>query len=108
MNTIGKRIRAVRLAKGCTQRQIAQQLHITVPAYSKIELGLTDINLSRLAQIAGVFKLTLAELVSFGNAPGQSEADTEHQLAQLEKEADRLQKKVIELYGQLQISKAAK
>jgi len=51
-DTIGKKLRALRLSKGLTQEELAFRLGISLPAYSKIERGITDVNISRLEQIS--------------------------------------------------------
>jgi len=101
MSPIGKKIRQVRNDKGLSQLQIAKKLKITVPALSKIELGQTDINLSRLAQIADVLEISLAELLTYGEQGNPTAAETESKLAEQEKQVVVLQKKVIDLYNQL-------
>lgn len=100
-NQTGKKIRQVRNDKGLSQLQIAEKLNITVPALSKIETGHTDINLSRLAQIAAVFGLSLAEVLTYGDHGNQTAPEAESLLAELDKQAGTLQKKVIDLYNQL-------
>ena len=55
MNTLGKKIRLLRHQKGWSQEDVAKRLDISIPAFSKIETGITDVNLSRLNQIAKLF-----------------------------------------------------
>ncbi|MGE9516166.1 MAG: helix-turn-helix domain-containing protein [Solitalea-like symbiont of Acarus siro] len=62
---IGKIIRNMRQKRGLSQQQIASKLGITAPAFSKIESGLTDVNFSRLTQIAQVFNVTVIELICY-------------------------------------------
>jgi transcriptional regulator with XRE-family HTH domain len=45
INTIGKNIRTLRQKHGWSQGQVASRLHISIPAFSKIETGITDINI---------------------------------------------------------------
>ena len=52
MQTLGKKIRLLRHQKSWSQEDVAKQLGISIPAFSKIETGITDINLSRLEQIS--------------------------------------------------------
>lgn len=100
-NQIGKKLRQVRNVKGLANCRSQKKLNITVPALSKIELGKTDINLSPLARIASVFGLSLAELLTYGDHGNQTAPKAESQLAELDKQAGTLQKKVIDLYNQL-------
>lgn len=66
MNKLGERIKKLRLDNGLNQGAVAESLDISTPAYSKIESGITDINISRLEQIAEFFGLSAAELLSDG------------------------------------------
>jgi transcriptional regulator with XRE-family HTH domain len=63
MNTVSKNIKKLRQKKGCSQGVVAKTLVISVPAYSKIETGTTDINISRLHQIAAFFQVDLLDLL---------------------------------------------
>src|SRR5215469_9099525 len=65
MIEVGKKIKALRSEKSWTQADVAKRLNITVAAFSKIETQVTDISLSRLEQLAGVFEVSLAELLGF-------------------------------------------
>ena len=49
--------------KGLTQEEVADQLHLSVNGYGKIERGNCDINLTRLEQIAAVFGVEVIELL---------------------------------------------
>jgi len=59
---IHEKIRFIRLLKGWSQEEMAGKLVISVNAYAKIERGATDINLSRLKQVAEVLHTELSEL----------------------------------------------
>jgi len=54
-NSIGKNIKRLRQKANWNQRQAAERLGISIAAYSKIETGITEINISRLKQIADLF-----------------------------------------------------
>jgi transcriptional regulator with XRE-family HTH domain len=86
MNPIGKTIRALRQERGWNQQEVATQLNISIPAYSKIETGITDVNLSRLESIADLFGLKLTTLLS-----GGKDNPAYHQQMQLKDLNDRLQ-----------------
>jgi len=60
---IYKKIKAMRILKDWSQEETASRLGIAVSSYAKIERGETDINLSRLAQIAEVMEVDLAQLL---------------------------------------------
>jgi len=55
----------MRSLKSLTQEQVAYKLGITTHAYAKIERGETDVNFSRLQQIAEVMEIDLLQLLSF-------------------------------------------
>ena len=110
MKTLGKKIRLLRHQKGWSQEDVAKRLDISIPAFSKIETGITDINLSRLEQIAKLFEMSIVQLLTFNDSEQQekyvSELETvTKKLQQREAEVIELQKKVIELYEELRRSK---
>jgi len=57
-----EKIRFVRQAKGLTQEEVAEKLDMSVNGYGDIERGETDVNLSRLKQIAQLFEMSLSQL----------------------------------------------
>lgn len=110
MKTLGKKIRLLRHQKGWSQEDVAKRLDISIPAFSKIETGITDINLSRLEQISKLFEMSVVQLLTFNDSEQQekyvSELETvTKKLQQREIEVIELQKKVIELYEELRRSK---
>jgi transcriptional regulator with XRE-family HTH domain len=56
----------MRMEKGWSQEIMAEKLDMAVTTYSNIERGITDIQASRLEQIAHVFDIELIDLFSFG------------------------------------------
>jgi len=48
-----------------------------MPSLSKIETGITDLNLSRLNQIAKLFNLTTVELLSYSGSEEKSHSPSE-------------------------------
>jgi transcriptional regulator with XRE-family HTH domain len=62
---INEKIKFIRSLKSWTQEQVADKLGITTHAYAKIERGETDVNFSRLEQIAEVMEIDLLQLLSF-------------------------------------------
>jgi transcriptional regulator with XRE-family HTH domain len=106
MKTLGKKIRLLRHQKGWSQEDVAKRLDISIPAFSKIETGITDINLSRLEQIATLFEMGVVQLLTFNETEQDqkfaSELETVHKrLNDRESEVIELQKKVIELFEEL-------
>src|ERR1700744_2599600 len=103
--SIGKSIRILRHQHGWSQEDIANRLGISIPAFSKIETGVTDVNLSRLEQIANIYEVSVVQLLTVDNE--QVEIAPSHlnliqkKLSDREAEIATLQRKVIELYEEL-------
>jgi len=103
--SIGKSIRILRHQHGWSQEDIANRLGISIPAFSKIETGVTDVNLSRLEQIANIYEVSVVQLLTVDNE--QTEVAPSHlnliqkKLSDRENEIAVLQRKVIELYEEL-------
>ena len=74
---VAKAIRLLRQQRGWTQHDVAQRLEISIPSLSKIETGITDLNLSRLNQIAKLFNLTTVELLSYSGSEEKSHSPSE-------------------------------
>lgn len=102
MKTLGEKFRILRQKKGVNQKAMADLLEISIPAYSKLETGITDPNFSRINQIAQVHELTLRQFLDVGEE-GASEqeqivAQLKEKINQLENSVIRLQSKLIDLY----------
>jgi transcriptional regulator with XRE-family HTH domain len=103
--SVGKSIRILRHQHGWSQEDIASRLGISIPAFSKIETGVTDVNLSRLEQIANIYEVSVVQLLTVDNE--QTETVPSHlnviqkKLTDRETEIANLQRKVIELYEEL-------
>jgi transcriptional regulator with XRE-family HTH domain len=110
MKTLGKKIRLLRHQKGWSQEDVAKRLDISIPAFSKIETGITDINLSRLEQISKLFDMTVVQLLTYNDTEQQekyiSELETmTKKLQEREAEVIDLQKKIINLFEELRRTK---
>ena len=110
MKTLGKKIRLLRHQKAWSQEDVAKRLDISIPAFSKIETGITDVNLSRLEQISTLFEMSVVQLLTFNDTEEQEKYTSElevlsKKLQEREIEVIDLQKKVIELYEELRRSK---
>ncbi|AMR34532.1 transcriptional regulator [Mucilaginibacter sp. PAMC 26640] len=102
----GKNIRTLRHERGWSQEDVASRLGISIPAFSKIETGVTDINLSRLEQIANIFEVSVVNLLSLEYVEEPSVQDVsltnvQKKLLDRETEITNLQRKVILLYEEL-------
>ncbi|MEN9964356.1 MAG: hypothetical protein RL582_1451 [Bacteroidota bacterium] len=62
---IGQKLKKIRELKNFTQTHIASELGITQSAYSKIELGETDVTYLKLTRIAEALGVSAEEIVSF-------------------------------------------
>jgi transcriptional regulator with XRE-family HTH domain len=112
MNTLGKKIRLLRHQRSWSQEDVAKQLDISIPAFSKIETGITDVNLSRLEQISSLFGLTVVQLLTFTDSEEQEKYNNEvevltKKLQDRETDVIELQKKVIDLYEELRRAKVS-
>jgi transcriptional regulator with XRE-family HTH domain len=102
----GKNIRTLRHQHNWSQEDVASRLGISIPAFSKIETGVTDINLSRLEQIANIFEVSVVNLLSleYVEQPNIQDASLniiQKKLMDREAEIAHLQRKVILLYEEL-------
>jgi transcriptional regulator with XRE-family HTH domain len=110
MKTLGKKIRLLRHQKGWSQEEVAKRLDISIPAFSKIETGITDINLSRLEQISALFEMSVVQLLTYNEGEQDQKNASElesvnKRLMDRETEVIDLQKKVIELFEELRHKK---
>ncbi len=64
-----KRLKELRLAKGISQKEIAEYLGITVAAYSLYERGNREPNISILRKIAEYYSISMDELLEANNEP---------------------------------------
>jgi transcriptional regulator with XRE-family HTH domain len=108
--SVGKNIRAFRHQNGWSQEDVANKLGISIPAFSKIETGVTDINLSRLEQIANIYDIDVVQILSMepDQAVEQQPSNlsiVQKKLIDRETEIVNLQRKVILLYEELRNSK---
>ncbi|HTD99843.1 MAG TPA: helix-turn-helix transcriptional regulator [Mucilaginibacter sp.] len=102
---VGKSIKDLRAKHEWSQETVAQRLSISIPAFSKIETGVTDVNLSRLEQIAHIFEVDVASLFieDKNNRPIPVPVydRIQKKLADSEAEIVELQRKIIKLYEEI-------
>lgn len=101
MNVISKNIKFLRQQRNWTQGHLAKKLGITTPALSKIEAGDTDLNFSRLNQIAGVFNVAPTELISTREEKNKhhlSIVQLKNELAKKDSAVIKLQYEIIRIY----------
>lgn len=103
--SVGRNIRTLRHQRSWSQEDIANRLGISIPAFSKIETGVTDINLSRLEQIANIYEINVVNLLALDSAeaelPVSNLSIAQKKIMDRETEIANLQRKVISLYEEL-------
>jgi transcriptional regulator with XRE-family HTH domain len=67
MVEIGNNIRRIREIKNYTQEAVADMVGMSVSAYGDIERGKSNVNFSRLADIAKALDVKEEDIVTFGN-----------------------------------------
>ena len=112
MKTIGQKIRYLRYQKGLSQEDVAKRIDISILALSKIENGITDINLSKLERLAALFEMSIIELITLEEVKQDPKRTIELETANkrlMDHEAKiiDLQKKIIELFEELRHSRTA-
>lgn len=65
---LGSKIKRLRELKNFTQDFMAEQLQVSQSAYSKLEIGETEITYKRLAQIAEILQLKPEEIANFSES----------------------------------------
>jgi transcriptional regulator with XRE-family HTH domain len=65
---LGSKIKRLRELKNFTQDFMAEQLQVSQSAYSKLEIGETEITYKRLAQIAEILQLKPEEIANFSDS----------------------------------------
>jgi len=103
--SVGKNIRTLRHQRGWSQEDVANRLGISIPAFSKIETGVTDINLSRLEQIANIYEVNVVNLLALDVEEVEPQISSlsiaQKKILDRETEIANLQRKVILLYEEL-------
>jgi transcriptional regulator with XRE-family HTH domain len=67
--TVGNRIRKIRLSQSFTQENVAAELGIEPGTYAKIERGETDVQVTRLYEIAKILKVNVMEFLQDRKEP---------------------------------------
>jgi transcriptional regulator with XRE-family HTH domain len=107
---VAERIRLLRQQKGLSQQNLADELGITVAAYSNIERGVTDVNMTRLEQIAILLNTTPSSLISDANHANDSSelvyGTLNNHVAMLSQQIAFLQKQVNILQEEMAVLKS--
>jgi transcriptional regulator with XRE-family HTH domain len=67
MLEIGNNIRRIREIKNYTQEAVADKVGMSVSAYGDIERGKSDVNFTRLGEIAAALEVKPEEIVTFAS-----------------------------------------
>jgi len=62
---VGTKIKQLCSIKGWSRQQMADKLEMSLTGYGEIERGKTDISVTRLAQIADTFEISLPDLLNW-------------------------------------------
>ncbi len=90
---IHENIKVLRLQKRLSQLDVAEALNISQGAYAQLENGKTEITLNRLEQLAGIFGMTVIELLQYGSGVESVKVDSE-KVKELEREIKDLKEKI--------------
>ncbi|MBU0487494.1 MAG: helix-turn-helix transcriptional regulator [Bacteroidetes bacterium] len=88
MVKIHESIKKVRKNKGFVQQIMADKLGLSLSAYSNIESGKADVNMTRITEIAKIFEMTAVELITLNtnqamSAGSEFKFDTDGAMKQL-------------------------
>jgi len=91
--------------RGYRQEDVARLMGISIPAYSKMETGATDLNYSRIVQLAALYGLRPVQLIDPGHDPFKKDEalllkNLQNQLVKKEQQLSEMQSKMIALYEQ--------
>lgn len=110
---IQTKLKLLRRNRGYRQEDVAGLMGISIPAYSKMETGTTDLNYSRIVQLAALYGLTPVQLIDPEHDPLTQGDDQllkvlQERFARKEQQLSEMQSKMIGLYEQLSIKNAKK
>jgi transcriptional regulator with XRE-family HTH domain len=105
--SVADNIKKIRQEQGLSQSRLAAMLDVSIPTISKIENGFTDINLSRIYQIAQAYQISVVQLLE-GDSTRHEEKRMAFDLRKIEQkvakrnaEISNLRRKIIELNEEL-------
>ncbi len=90
----GSRISQARKEKGWTQKQLADQLHVSIAAVSKWERGLNYPDISLLQPLAKELDISAAELLGIENESAENAVQTIAQISADEKQKENKEKRI--------------
>lgn len=69
LDRVGARLQRLRLARGFTQRALAEAIDMEPESISRVETGAISLSLSNLVAVARVLQVSVNDLVAFDEAP---------------------------------------
>lgn len=99
MNEIYDKIKALRLAKGLTQIEVAEKTGMTQGNYGRLEKGLIQVTIERLEQLAEVFEMSVGNLLNYEGEIPIEKADIDflrNEVLNLQKQNAKLKKAIAE------------
>jgi transcriptional regulator with XRE-family HTH domain len=98
MSELYLKVKAIRIEKKLTQKDVAKEIGMNQSNYTRIESGLTALTIERIEELAKVFEMTVSEMINYeGGEIGKSEvSEYLMYIKQLEKERDNLQEQIDE------------
>jgi len=101
---VGQKLKSLRIQAGFTEPEICEKLQMNPGDFRKLERGMTELPLWRLAEITNVLDIELHDLLKKDGSSDHTELKNVLELfvrvnAEQAKEIMRLQRKVIELYN---------
>jgi transcriptional regulator with XRE-family HTH domain len=75
MNKIYENIKAIRQTKGLTQTYLAEKIGIAINNYGKLERGEIQLTIERLEQLAGIFGMSVVEIIEYGTITKTKQED---------------------------------
>ncbi len=106
---IAEKIRMLRLSKNFSQQNMADELNLTVAAYSNIERGVSEINLTRLSDICRILDTTPVEMITedlhMKEPDMQYQTNINQQLLLMMKQLELFQKQLETLQAELEALK---
>lgn len=91
MENVYKNISELRKVRRFSQTDLAEKLGINQDTYSKLERGKIQLTIERLEQLAGIFGMSVIELLNYGGVESMKE-DNSEKVRELEKEIGDLKK----------------
>jgi transcriptional regulator with XRE-family HTH domain len=111
MTPIHAKLKLLRQKYQLTQVQLAAKLNCSIPAYSKMETGSTDVNTFRLNQLANIYNIEVFEIFLVGEDYRENYkakiASLSAELSQKCVEILHLQQKLIKFYEESRYARPA-